>query len=77
MCAFVHGGCASSISTLERSFRGEIYSGHKNRDSEMRDRKCKYMREYRMVDTMPFGCHYFIFRIVNSLISHSFKFFGI
>lgn len=53
--AFVHTAAAgSSISVLERSFRDEIYSGRKNRDSEMRDRKyigiyvyvraCTYMR---------------------------------
>lgn len=39
--AFVHTAAAgSSISALGRSFRDEIYSGRKNRDSEMRDRKC-------------------------------------
>jgi len=39
--AFVHmAGEGSSISARGGSFREEIYSGRKNRDSEMRDRSC-------------------------------------
>jgi len=39
--AFVHTASeGSSISAHGRSFRDEIYSGRKNRDSEMRERSC-------------------------------------